>query len=156
MSRVTRRWIVPARLPELVVLGTILVAALFVVVRLPLTMRTFAHRASRFASLNYDDREFASGNSVIPNKQLLYEARGLIPRGGSFRVVVGPGPIANVQPLTREFASTFATYFLFPRLPSSRSRWVLCLGCSRAQLAGETSTVVWSDHAGSSVLRVAP
>jgi hypothetical protein len=120
---------------------------------MPGTITKLGHRADRSASFNYDDREFAAGNSVIPDKLLLYEARALIPSGGTFRVITGSRPIRDASGLTVIFANTFATYFLMPRRPSSTAPWVLCLGCDPGAVGPHVQTI-WSDDAGSSLLRL--
>jgi hypothetical protein len=112
----------------------------------------FGSRATRFAALNRDDRAFAVGNSIIPDKQVLYEVRYL-PRPGAYRVVTGPGPIMGATGLTRSSADDFARDFLMPRRPDPRARLVICLGCAPSALGTRVHTL-WTDHAGSSVLVV--
>ncbi len=119
--------------------------------RLPFAVVDVDRDTAHLSSLSYEDREFAAGNSVIPNQRLLYEARARIPSSGTYRVVTGAGRIEDASKLTREFAATFATYFLMPRRPRENARWVLCLGCDARTVAPGTRTV-WSDGAGSSLL----
>jgi hypothetical protein len=118
-------------------------AAIVAALRLPFAVVDVDRDTAHLSSLSYEDREFAAGNSVIPNQRLLYEARARIPSSGTYRVVTGAGRI--------EFAATFATYFLMPRRRRENARWVLCLGCDARTVAPGTRTV-WSDGAGSSLL----
>ena len=39
--------------------------------------------AAANAAANYDDREFAGGNSLVVDKRALYQARSLIPEDGT-------------------------------------------------------------------------
>jgi hypothetical protein len=112
----------------------------------------FGARATRYAALNRDDRAFAVGNSIIPDKQVLYEVR-YRPRTEAFRVVTGPGPITDATALTRSSADDFARYFLMPRRVDPHSPLVICLGCIPSDLGLRVHTL-WTDHAGSSVLVV--
>jgi hypothetical protein len=129
------------------------VSSAIVLVQLPRALVRLDHRANLLESYTYDDREFAAGNSIIPNKQLLYEARALIPSNGTFHVVTGAKPISDASELTRTYAADFATYFLMPRRPSPVSPWVICLGCDVRSI-GTNARTVWSDGAGSTLLRV--
>jgi hypothetical protein len=112
----------------------------------------FGARATGYAALNRDDRAFAVGNSIIPDKQVLYEVRDQ-PRPEAFRVVTGPGPITDATALTRSSADDFARYFLMPRRLDPRASLVICLGCAPSALGSRVHRL-WTDHAGSSVLVV--
>lgn len=125
-----------------------------VAVRYPAVIQKLGDRASRSSSFTFDDRDFAAGNSIIPDKGVLYEARSLIPRTGSYRVVTGAAPISGASYLTRSSAAEFATYFLMPRRPQPDAHWVICLGCDATALSPHVR-VVWTDGAGSSLLRTA-
>ncbi|MGZ4411403.1 MAG: hypothetical protein ACXVY8_04645 [Gaiellaceae bacterium] len=131
---------------------SLLVIAVTVLVQLPRALKNLGDRATRSSSFTYEDRAFAAGNSIIPDKQLLYEAKAWIPARGSYRVEVGPRPVTGAMPLTR-YAGLFATYYLMPRRPSPDARWALCLGCDPGSLASHVTTL-WSDHNGSSLLRI--
>jgi hypothetical protein len=102
--------------------------------------------AERNSALNFDDREFAGGNSLVVDKRALYEARALIPEHGTYRVVAGPG-VEGATELTEPFIDQFARYFLMPRRPAEDARWILCYGCDVSEL-GERFQVVWQNGTG--------
>jgi hypothetical protein len=102
--------------------------------------------ASRNAALNFDDREFAGGNSLVVDKRALYEARALIPKDGTYRVVAGPG-VEGASELTEPYIDQFARSFLMPRRPADDANWVLCYGCELAAL-GSGADVVWENGGG--------
>jgi len=141
------------RIARVGVVLCVVVSSATVLVQFPRAIARLDRRTDRSESYTYEDREFAAGNSIIPNKQLLYEARALIPPSGTFRVVTGPRPIKDVRDLTRLYAADFARYFLMPRRPAPGSPWVICLGCD-VRLIGAKARIIWSDGAGSSLLRV--
>jgi hypothetical protein len=134
------------------VIACVVLAVASAVVQVPKAVGYLGARARYSASLSPSDREFAAGNSVVPDQMLLYEARNRIPRDASYRVLTGPLPIEGATSLTRSRAKTFATYFLLPRRPAPASHWIICLGCDRRQLT--RAKVVWDDNAGSSLLQV--
>jgi hypothetical protein len=100
------------------------------------------------ATANYDDREFAGGNSLVVDKRALYEARSLIPE----RVIPGPN-VAGATELTEPYIDQFARSFLMPRRPDPTAEWILCYGCERSALE-VTAEVVWDNEAGISILKV--
>jgi hypothetical protein len=106
--------------------------------------------ANANAALNYDDREFAGGNSLVVDKRALYEARARIPANGSYRVVTGPG-VEGATELTEPYIDQFARSFLMPRRPSPDADWILCYGCDPASL-DRPADVVWDNGAGISIL----
>lgn len=105
------------------------------------------------AALNFDDREFGGGNSLVVDKGALYEARGLIPKNGSYRIVPGPR-VEGATELTEPYIDQFARYFLMPRRPDPGAEWILCYGCDPADLEQATQ-VVWDGGAGITIRRVA-
>lgn len=108
--------------------------------------------ASRNASYNYDDREFAGGNAIVTDKRALYEARASIPEDETYRVVVGPGLVGGTD-LTRDYVDQYARYFLMPRLPAEDARWILCFGCDLGEL-GTGFEVLWRDETGAALGRL--
>jgi hypothetical protein len=130
----------------------LLIAVVTALVQLPRALRSLGDRATRSSSFNYDDRLFAVGNGIIPNKQLLYEAKAWIPQGSTYRVQVGSRPVSGAQPLMA-YAGLFATYYLMPLRPAPDGRWVLCIGCDPSSL-GSHVTTLWSDKQGSALLRI--
>jgi len=108
--------------------------------------------ASRNAALNFDDREFAGGNSVVVDKRALYEARAVIPDDGTYRVVAGPG-VEGATEFTEDYIDQYARSFLMPRRQTSDAPWILCYGCERSAL-GDSAKVVWDNGAGISLVRV--
>jgi hypothetical protein len=109
--------------------------------------------ASTNASLNFDDREFGGGNSLVVDKRALYTARSLIPEDGHYRVVTGPG-VSDATDLTEPYIDQFARYFLMPRRPDPDAAWILCYGCDPGTLSKPADTV-WDNGAGISILRAA-
>lgn len=102
--------------------------------------------AEQNVALNYDDREFAGGNSLVVDKGALYEARALIPEDETYRVVPGPG-VQGAFEFTELYIEHYARYFLMPRRMSADARWILCYGCDVSSL-GAGFEIVWQDVAG--------
>jgi hypothetical protein len=98
------------------------------------------------AAENYDDREFAGGNSLVLDKTALYEARALIPVDQPYRVVTGPR-LKDAPELTEPYIDQYARSFLMPRRPSPDARWILCYGCDPSAL-GSPLEVLWRDDSG--------
>ena len=108
--------------------------------------------ASRNSALNFDDREFAGGNSLVVDKRALYEARALIPKDGTYRVAAGPG-VDGATELTEDYIDQYARSFLMPRRPTADAPWILCYGCELSEL-GDDAEVVWDNGAGISLVKV--
>jgi hypothetical protein len=105
--------------------------------------------ATSNSSQSYDDREIAGGNSVVVDQVAAYEARGLIPRSATYRLVTGPGLRTSTE-LTQTFVGDWFRYFLMPRRPRPDARWVICYGCDTAALGGSYAAR-WADDKGISV-----
>ena len=135
------------RLAVLACVGVI-VAAL--VQQYPDALREAADDATRNASLSYEDREFAGGNSVVADQGGLYQARALIPPDGTYLVSVGQ-PVEGWTELTAPYVPWFARYFLLPRRPAPDARWVLCYACDPAAHPGFDT--VWTGSDGISLMR---
>jgi hypothetical protein len=136
-------------------LGVILCVAVALVLGLVFFVRAvdrLGDDAQRNAALNFDDREFAGGNSLVVDKRALYEARALIPEDGTYRVVTGPR-VEGATELTEPYIDQFARSFLMPRRPAADASWVLCYGCERSAL-GDSAEVVWDNGAGISLVKV--
>lgn len=130
-------------------LGVVLcvgVAVVFSAVYLWRAVDTLGDTAGRNAALNFDDREFAGGNSLVVDKRALYEARALIPEDGSYRVATGPG-VEGATELTEPYIDQFARSFLMPRRPKPDAGWILCYGCDVSEL-GPGVEIVWGNGAG--------
>ena len=97
------------------------------------------------AAQNYDDREFAGGNSILVDKGVLYEAQALIPEDETYRVAMGPG-VEGPTELTQSF-DQYARYFLMPRRPADDARWIICHGCDLSQF-GNDLDVLWRNEGG--------
>jgi hypothetical protein len=108
--------------------------------------------ASTNAAMNFDDREFGGGNSLVVDKRALYEARSLIPEDGRYWVLPGPG-VEGATDLTEPYIDQYARSFLIPRRPDPEADWILCYGCDRGGLE-QPADVVWDNGAGISILRV--
>ena len=135
-------------------LGVVLcagVAVIFSAVYLWRAVDTLGDTAGRNAALNFDDREFAGGNSLVVDKRALYEARALIPEDGSYRVATGPG-VEGATELTEPYIDQFARSFLMPRRPKPDASWILCYGCDVSEL-GPGVEVVWENGAGIALAR---
>jgi hypothetical protein len=122
------------------------VAGALALAYVPQAIDRFDDGAAANAAANYDDREFAGGNAVVVDQAALYEARGLIPEDGSYRVVTGSN-LRDASPLTLAFIESFARSFLMPRHPSEDGPWILCYGCDPSQLGGRFE-VLWRDDHG--------
>jgi hypothetical protein len=146
----TSRWLAePRQVPRLAVLLCVGVATVGTLVRYPQAISDLTNTARTNAAQSFADREIAGGNSVIPDQQLLYQARARIPRGAAYEVVVGD-PVEGWSDLTRDHAGGFARYFLMPRRPSVGAPWVLCLNCGFQQDVGET---VWAGEDAVSIIK---
>lgn len=126
----------------------VLVAAL--VQHYPDALREARAEAKRNASLSFEDRDFAGGNSVVADQGGLYEARARIPPEGTYRVSVGQ-PVEGWTELTAPFVPWFARYFLLPRRQASDAPWVLCYACDPLDHPGFET--VWSGSDGISLLQ---
>jgi hypothetical protein len=102
--------------------------------------------------LSFSDREIAGGNSIVVDQQAAYQARALIPRSDSYRVVTG-GTVKGATPLTLPFVESWYRYFLMPRRPAADARWIVCYACDVSKLSGPF-TVIWRDKNGISIGRV--
>ena len=129
------------------VVACVVVIAAFGLVYLLRAVDRLDDTASTNASMNFDDREFGGGNSLVVDKGALYEARALIPKDETYRIVAGPG-VKGATELTQPYIDQFARYFLMPLRPASDARWILCYGCSRSEL-GDRFKVVWRNGEGS-------
>lgn len=114
------------------------------------TVHRLGQDAETHAAENFDDREFAGGNSLVGDKRALYEARALIPEDGSYRLVPGPR-VEGATDLTEQYIDQYARYFLMPRRPDPNAEWIICYGCDLAELE-RPATVVWDGGGGISIL----
>jgi hypothetical protein len=115
------------------------------------TVDRLGDTADTNAAANFDDREFAGGNSLVVDKRALYEARALIPEDGSYRLVPGPR-VEGATELTEPYIDQYARYFLMPRRPDPGAEWIICYGCDPAGLE-RPATVVWENGSGISILQ---
>jgi hypothetical protein len=122
------------------------VAVVFGVVYLVRAVDRLGNDAEQNSAYNFDDREFAGGNSLVVDKRALYEARALIPEDGTYRVVSGPG-VEGATELTEPYIDQFARFFLMPRRPTADAAWILCYGCDLSGF-GDRLDVVWSNGGG--------
>ena len=137
-------------------LGVILCVSLALVLGLVYFVRAvdrLGDDAARNAATNFDDREFAGGNSLVADKRALYEARGRIPEDGTTACWSGREP-SKVRPSSpKPYIDQFARSFLMPRRPAPDAPWILCYGCDRDSL-GVPANVVWENGAGIELLQV--
>ena len=103
------------------------------------------------ASLDYVDRALGGGNSVLPEQAIAIEARGRIPPGDAFTVVVGEPQEGWSELATQDAIGSYMQYFLLPRRSSDSAPWILCFACDRAAFPG--ADVEWEDDSGLSILR---
>jgi hypothetical protein len=141
-----------SRAARLGVVVSVLVAVGVGAVYLARAVDRLHEAAGTNAALNFDDREFGGGNSLVVDKRALYEARGVIPEDGRYRIVPGPR-VGGATELTEPYIDQFARYFLMPRRPDADAEWILCYGCDPDQIEQETD-VVWDGGGGISILRV--
>jgi hypothetical protein len=135
------------------VVACVCTAVVFSVVYLVRAVDRLDEAADTNAAANYDDREFAGGNSLVVDKRPLYQARALIPVNGLYRIVAGPR-VEGATELTEPYIDQYARYFLMPRRPSADAEWILCYGCDPAGLERPAETV-WDNGSGISILRAA-
>ena len=128
----------------------VVVAIVFGLVYFVRTVDRLGDTAETNASENFDDREFAGGNSLVVDKRALYEARQLIPEDGTYLVVAGPG-VEGASELTEPYIDQFARAFLMPRRPATDADWILCYGCDRSSI-GRPTEVVWDSGGGITIL----
>ncbi len=138
------------RLARAGVAACVLVAIAFGLVQLVVSVGRLGDTAETNASANYDDREFAGGNSLVVDKRALYQARALIPEDGTYHVVAGPS-VEGATELTEPYIDQYARYFLMPRRPDPEAEWIICYGCDRAGLE-RAAVVVWDGGNGISIL----
>jgi hypothetical protein len=135
--------------------GVVCCVALSVVLGLVYAVQAIHHLgdgADRNAALNYDDREFGGGNSLVVDKSALYEARALIPEDETYRVVTGPR-VRGASELTEPYIDQYARYFLMPRRPAADARWLLCYGCDLTEY-GDRLEILWKDDSGIALVRL--
>jgi hypothetical protein len=132
----------PDSLPRLSVVLCVVALVVALVVRYPAAIRDAGRSAGDNSALSYLDRDIAGGNSVVVDQLAMVEARGSIPKDGTYEVIVGE-PTPAWSELTATFAGAFALSYLLPRRQEAGAPWVLCYGCDRSQLPG--AQVVWED-----------
>jgi hypothetical protein len=133
-------------------IGMLLAVAVMLGVGLVYYERALSHlddRAAQNSALSFSDREVAGGNSIVIDQEAVYQARALIPRDASYRVVTGDR-LQNATSLTAEFVESWYRYFLLPRRPAPGARWIICYGCDTSKL-GAAYAVRWSDDNGISI-----
>ena len=138
-----------AQLGVLVVVG---LASALAIVYFAKALSQLDEVATTNSRLSLADRAIAGGNSIIVDQQAAYEARALIPRSESYRVVTG-SPVKDATSLTATFVGTWFRYFLMPRRPADEARWVICYGCDQRLLRGHTRWV-WTDENGLAIGRM--
>ena len=131
-----------------------LVAAALVAVTwaYPGVLRQAGQDATRNSELSYSDREIAGGNGLVADQIAVYAARGLIPEGDTYKVVVDPG-YQSGGPETIQFVDSFYRYFLMPRRPAEGAQWIICYGCDLVPY-GSRAQVVWDGDDDVSIARI--
>jgi len=142
----------PQRFARLGVMLCVIVALVVGLVYLVRAVDRLGDDASRNSALNFDDREFSGGNSLVVDKRALYEARARIPEDGVYRIVTGPG-VEGATELTEPYIDQFARSFLMPRRPTPDASWILCYGCDVSEL-GSGVEVVWENGGGIALVRL--
>jgi hypothetical protein len=138
------------RLSRVGVAACVAVASIWGFVYFVRTVDRLGDDARTHSAENFDDREFAGGNSLVADKRALYEARALIPEDGSYRIVPGPR-VAGATELTEAYIDQYARYFLMPRRPDPDAEWIICYGCDPAAIE-RPATVVWDGGGGITIL----
>lgn len=140
MERLTGR---PGGTPRLVVVFCVAVTLVALAIRYPQAFADANRTARANASLDYLDLQLGAGSSVLPDQSIAIEARGWIPRDGTFTVAVG-APLDDWPELTTQgVVETFMRSFLLPRRLRDDGRWVVCLACDRGAYPG--ARAVWED-----------
>src|SRR5438874_4599138 len=134
---------------RLAVAGCVAITATSALVYLPRALSRLGDSASRNSALSFADREIGGGNSVVVDQNAAYEARALIPRSATYRVITGDR-LRNASPLTGSFVDGWFRSFLIPRRTSAGARWIVCYGCD-VSLLGAPYTVRWQDDNGISI-----
>jgi hypothetical protein len=129
------------------------VSVVAVVVAFPDRVRDADRTASSNSSLSYADRDVAGGNALVVDQVAVYEARGQIPEGADYRVVVGTDYTGGTE-LTRPFVDSFYRYFLMPRRQTEDASWIICYGCDLGTY-GSRAKVVWEGPEGISIVSIA-
>ena len=127
-------------------------AAAFAIWRYPVAVSEIHEEARRNSRLSYADREFAGGNGIVVDQEVLYQARARIPESATYHVKV-VRRVTGATDLTVPYVSSFATYFLMPRRQAEDAPWVICYGCRRSDLP-ERAHIVWAQGAGISIARI--
>ena len=139
----------PRGLARLAAASCAAVALVVLVYEVPRAVNGLDDDSARNAALSYADREIAGGNSILVDQIAAYEARALVPRRDTFRVVTGPN-LTSTTPLTIQAVSPWLNYFLMPRRQTGDARWVICYGCDTTKLGG-AYRVLWKDDVGISI-----
>jgi hypothetical protein len=149
----TARWLGrPDAIPRFVVVFCVVATLVALAVRYPHSFADANRVARANAALDYLDREFGGGNSILPDQSIALEARGWIPARGTFTVAVGRRRPGWPALATQASVDTYLRSFLLPRRPSEAAPWVICLGCDHSDYPG--ATTVWEDPSqGLAILR---
>ena len=142
----------PGGVARLCVVYVVAVALVLVAIELPKTVHRLGNDSTANAALSYADREIAGGNSIVADQLLAYEARSIIPRDASYRVVIGP-KLTKRASLPTTSLPGWLRYFLMPRRQEDGASWVVCYGCDATRL-GAAYESLWSDEYGISVGRL--
>ncbi|HUP22008.1 MAG TPA: hypothetical protein VNB06_03605 [Thermoanaerobaculia bacterium] len=149
MNDRVRRWLTePGVAGRLGALVCVVAATAALVARYPATIADLGRTAGVNASRSFTDREIAGGNAVVPDQELLYQARARIPRDASYHVAIGD-PHESWSELTETYAAGFFESFLLPRRLALGAPWVICLNCDRGRYGGG---VVWENEEGDAIL----
>jgi hypothetical protein len=140
------------RAARLGVIVCVIVAAVLGVVYFVKAFDELGDAATTNAAMNFDDREFGGGNSIVADKSALYEARARIPENETYRLLTGSS-VGGETELTAEFVDQFARYFLMPRRPTPNAPWIICYACDIDALG--PVRVAWDNGNGISILEVA-
>jgi hypothetical protein len=115
------------------------VTSLLGLLRMDEVMGLFDWRADQNAAQGYLEREYADGGAVM-HREVIEAARRVIPRDGTYRVVIGPN-LTNEGRFTRLIVADFLKTFLLPRRQVPEADWVICYGCDRDRLGGPLEVV---------------
>jgi hypothetical protein len=107
-------------------------------------LTSFQQSARDNSALSFSDREVAGGNGIVVDQQAVYNARALIPRTETYRVITGDD-LQNATPLTPSFVDGWYRYFLMPRRTSAAAKWIICYGCDTTAL-GTGYDIRWRDE----------
>jgi hypothetical protein len=123
-----------AILRRALVVAALALATLALLTRLESTLGLYDARADTNAEMSYLGRLYGD-KEVVVGRDVVEDARALMPEEASFAVLVGPR--LRAQGLyTQLMIKPYLRYLLVPRrlVDPEEADWVFCIGCDRSEL----------------------